>query len=106
MLDRSSTTALTAEINLRAGDLHDAFARTRHAMCRELTRYYLNGVYIHPSQDGKTLNFVATDGHRLAHVRVPIEPAVAFAPVLVGPDFVAPRSSCCPASATICYRPG
>ena len=67
MLDRSRTAAL-AEISLRGGDLYDAFARTRHAMCKELTRYYLNGVYIHPSPDGKTLNFVATDGHRLAHV--------------------------------------
>jgi DNA polymerase-3 subunit beta len=89
MLDRSSAAAALAEINLRGGDLHDAFARTRHAMCRELTRYYLCGVYIHPSADGRTLNFVATDGYRLAHVRVPVEPAAAFAPVLVGPDFVA-----------------
>jgi DNA polymerase-3 subunit beta len=88
MLDRSSTAFALAEISLRGGDLHDAFARTRHAMRRELTRYYLRGVYIHPSPDGKTLNFVATDGHRLAHVRVPTEPAVAFAPMLVGPDFV------------------
>ena len=46
MLDR--TTAATPEISLRAGDLYDAFARTRHAVSRELTRYYLNGVYIHP----------------------------------------------------------
>jgi DNA polymerase-3 subunit beta len=87
MLDR--TTAATAEISLRAGDLYDAFARTRHAMCRELTRYYLNGVYIHATPDGKTLNFVATDGHRLAHVRVPLATAATFRPVLVGPDFVA-----------------
>jgi len=89
MLDRSSTTALTAEISLRGGDLYDAFARTRDAMCRERTRYYLNGVYIHPAPDGKTLNFVATDGHRLAHVRVPLATAATINPVLVGPDFVA-----------------
>jgi len=89
MLDRSSTAAALAEINLRGGDLHDAFARTRHAICKELTRYYLRGVFIHPSPDGKTLNFVSTDGHRLAHVRVPIAPAATFNPVLVDPDFVA-----------------
>jgi DNA polymerase-3 subunit beta len=87
MLDR--TTAATAEIRLRAGDLYDAFARTRHAVSRELTRYYLNGVYIHPAPDGKVLNFVATDGHRLAHVRVPITPTPAIPSVLVGTDFVA-----------------
>jgi DNA polymerase-3 subunit beta len=86
MLDR--TTAATAEISLRAGDLYDAFARTRHAVCREITRYYLAGVYIHPAADGRTLNFVATDGHRLAHVRVPITTPAVFKPVLVGTDFV------------------
>jgi DNA polymerase III subunit beta len=89
MLDRSSTASAVAESSLRGGELHDAFARTRHAICKELTRYYLRGVFIHPSPDGKALNFVATDGHRLAHVRVPSEPAVAFPRVLVGPDFVA-----------------
>jgi DNA polymerase-3 subunit beta len=86
MLDR--TTAATAEISLRAGDLYDAFARTRHAICRELTRYYLAGVYIHPAADGRTLNFVATDGHRLAHVRLPITPIPDIPSVLVGTDFV------------------
>jgi DNA polymerase III sliding clamp (beta) subunit (PCNA family) len=44
---------------------------------------------LHLSRDGKTLNFVATDGHRLAHVRVPLATAATFKPVLVGPDFVA-----------------
>lgn len=88
MLDRTTAAVGTAEISLRAGDLYDAFARTRHAICKEQTRYYLAGVYIHPAPDGKTLNFVATDGHRLAHVRVPIGQAAAFAPVLVGANFV------------------
>jgi hypothetical protein len=43
MLHRSTTAAAAAEISLRAGDLHDAFARTRHAIYKEQTRYYLNG---------------------------------------------------------------
>jgi DNA polymerase-3 subunit beta len=89
MLDRTRNAVAPVEITLRGGDLHDAFVRTRHAICKELTRYYLRGVFIHPSPDGKTLNFVATDGHRLAHVRVPITPGATFKPVLVGPDFVA-----------------
>ena len=89
MLDRTSEAVAPAEISLSGGELYDAFARTRHAICKEETRYYLAGVYIHPAPDGKTLNFVATDGHRLAHVRVPITPTVAIAPVLVDPDFVA-----------------
>ena len=88
MLDRTTEAAAIAEITLCAGDLHDAFARTRHAICKEHTRYYLAGVYIHPAPDGKTLNFVATDGHRLAHIRVPIAQAAPFEPVLIGADFV------------------
>jgi DNA polymerase-3 subunit beta len=88
MLDRTNAAVGTAEISLRAGDLYDAFARTRHAICKEQTRYYLAGVYIHPSPDGTTLNFVSTDGHRLAHVRVPVLSAAVFAPVLVKADFV------------------
>ncbi len=88
MLDRTTSPA-TVEITLRGGDLHDAFARTRHAVSRELARYYLNGVYIHAAPDGKTLNFVATDGHRLAHVRVPIHDYAEFTPVVVPTDFVA-----------------
>ena len=88
MLDRTNEPAAAVEISLRGGDIFDALARTRHAICREQTRYYLAGVYIHPAPDGKTLNFVATDGHRLAHVRVPITPTVAIAPVVVAADFV------------------
>ena len=88
MLDRTTDAVAPVEISLRGGDLCDAFARTRHAICKEQTRYYLAGVYIHPAPDGKTLNFVATDGHRLAHVRVPITPTVAITPVLVAADFV------------------
>jgi len=88
MLDRTTETVTAAAITLQAGDLHDAFARTRHAMSREQTRYYLAGVYIHLSPDWRTLNFVATDGHRLAHVRVPLSAPAQFAPVLVKADFV------------------
>ena len=35
-----------------------------------LTRYYLNGVYMHAAQgpDGPVLRCVATDGHRLARI--------------------------------------
>jgi DNA polymerase-3 subunit beta len=87
MLDRTTEAVAPVEISLRGGDLYDAFARTRHAICKERTRYYLAGVYIHPAPDGKTLNFVATDGHRLAQVRVPITPTVAIAPVLVTTEF-------------------
>ncbi len=47
--------------------------RCSFAMAQEETRYYLNGVYLDPvkNEEGKIcLNLVATDGHRLAKVRV------------------------------------
>ena len=46
--------------------------RTRFAMSSEETRYYLNGIYIHPAreEDEPKLRIVATDGHRLARVEL------------------------------------
>jgi len=38
----------------------------------EETRYYLNGIYLHPSSDGDIIA-VATDGHRLAKVTMPYD---------------------------------
>ncbi|MFL1780654.1 DNA polymerase III subunit beta [Candidatus Hepatincolaceae symbiont of Richtersius coronifer] len=45
--------------------------KTRFAVSLDETRYYLNGIYLHTtndSQDNKVLRAVATDGHRLALV--------------------------------------
>jgi DNA polymerase-3 subunit beta len=44
---------------------------TRFAMSQEETTYYLNGIYLH-AVEGKELRAVATDGHRLARVSVPL----------------------------------
>ena len=47
--------------------------RTRFAISTEETRFYLNGVYIHPtSEHGGRLRAVATDGHRLALSETPL----------------------------------
>ena len=62
MLDRTTE----VEIELTAGGLHEALRRVRHAMCREETRYYLDGVYMHHVARVGALRFVATDGHHLA----------------------------------------
>lgn len=50
----------------------DAIARVSRGMSSEETRYYLNGIYLHPIDDW-TLRAVATDGHRLfwANLKVP-----------------------------------
>jgi len=51
-------------------DLQRLFDKTRFAMSQEETRYYLNGVYIHAAEEGKSaiLRAAATDGHRLARL--------------------------------------
>ncbi|MFI4984139.1 MAG: DNA polymerase III subunit beta [Rickettsiales bacterium] len=49
--------------------LKTLFAKTRHAISNEETRYYLNGVYLHALENEEGLpviRTVATDGHRLA----------------------------------------
>ncbi len=53
--------------------------KTRFAMSNEETRYYLNGVYLHESEcDGvPVLRAVATDGHRLSRVDVPLPDGAA-----------------------------
>lgn len=70
MLDRTTELTATAEITVTAGDLHDALRRVRHAICKDETRYYLNGVYLHHVTGDDALRFVATDGHRLAAVDI------------------------------------
>ena len=76
MLDRTTEMNTEVEIELTAGGLHEALRRVRHAMCREETRYYLDGVYLHHVARVGALRFVATDGHRsprliLARPKVP-----------------------------------
>lgn len=50
--------------DMQCSQLADALAAVRHAMSSEETRYYLNGVLVHPVN--LHLRFAATDGHRLA----------------------------------------
>ncbi|MEZ5874292.1 MAG: DNA polymerase III subunit beta [Hyphomicrobiales bacterium] len=59
---------------LSAKDLKRLIEKTRFAISTEETRYYLNGIYLHAAEsDGKpTLRAVATDGHRLAQVELPL----------------------------------
>lgn len=56
-----------AEITMPTETLRRAFEATAFAMSTEETRYYLNGVFLHPAPEGGALRFVSTDGHRLAH---------------------------------------
>jgi DNA polymerase III subunit beta len=55
---------VTEPITMGEDALHRAIVAVIDCVSTEETRYYLNGVYIHPTETG--LRTVATDGHRLA----------------------------------------
>ena len=57
---------------LPAATLRQIIDKTRFAISTEETRYYLNGIFLHVSdEDQPVLKAAATDGHRLARVTVP-----------------------------------
>jgi len=61
--------------------------RTRFAMSTEETRYYLNGIYLHAVEapGGAVLRAVATDGHRLARIEIPLPEGAADMPGIILP---------------------
>jgi DNA polymerase-3 subunit beta len=63
---------LGTKFEIAAGDLKRLIDKTRFAISTEETRYYLNGIFLHPAESGKTsmLRAVATDGHRLAQAEL------------------------------------
>jgi DNA polymerase-3 subunit beta len=73
--------------SLSAADLRVLIDRTRFAISTEETRYYLNGIYIHAAQRDGTdvLRAVATDGHRLASVEVPLPKGAEAMPGVIVP---------------------
>ena len=63
---------LPTTFELSAEILKQIIDKTRFAISTEETRYYLNGIYFHVSDEGQpVLKAAATDGHRLARVTVP-----------------------------------
>jgi DNA polymerase-3 subunit beta len=63
---------LPTRFELPAATLRQIIDKTRFAISTEETRYYLNGIFLHVSDDGQpVLKAAATDGHRLARVTVP-----------------------------------
>jgi DNA polymerase-3 subunit beta len=73
---------------LSASDLKNLIDRTRFAISTEETRYYLNGIYLHtPAANKKSpvLRSVATDGHRLASVDVPLPAGAHGMPGVIVP---------------------
>ena len=61
-----------ARFSLAKEDLARLIDKTRFAISTEETRYYLNGIFLHVSDDAQpVLKAAATDGHRLARMTVP-----------------------------------
>lgn len=61
--------AMTHTIGMGSASLRKCIEAVNFAISTEETRYYLNGIFVHATEDG--LMFVATDGHRLARRLMP-----------------------------------
>src|SRR6478736_4704368 len=73
--------------DLAAGEMKRLIDKTQFAISTEETRYYLNGIYLHTAGAAKSgvLRAVATDGHRLAQVELPLPQGAAGMPGIIVP---------------------
>ena len=77
---------LAHQFELDAGTFKSLIDKTRFAVSTEETRYYLNGIYMHVVDgDDAGLVAVATDGHRLARVRLDVPAGAAKMPGVIIP---------------------
>ena len=78
---------LPTRFELPAEALKQIIDKARFAISTEETRYYLNGIFLHASEEaGKAvLKAAATDGHRLARVTVPLPDGAAGMPDVIVP---------------------
>lgn len=79
---------LPQTFEISAGDLKRLIDKTRFAISTEETRYYLNGIYLHTpaaDADAPVLRAVATDGHRLAQVDLPLPDGAEGMPGVIIP---------------------
>jgi DNA polymerase-3 subunit beta len=78
---------LTHRFALPAADLRRLISSTQFAISNEETRYYLNGIYLHPVSAGNSLMLraVATDGHRLAQFELAAPPGTDGMPGIIVP---------------------
>ena len=77
---------LPTSFPLPAETLKQIIDKTRFAISTEETRYYLNGIFLHVSDDATpVLKAAATDGHRLARVTVARPDGAAGMPDVIVP---------------------
>jgi len=80
---------LPTSFELPARTLAELIDRTRFAISTEETRYYLNGIFLHVSEeDQPVLKAAATDGHRLARFTLARPDGAAGMP-----DVIVPRKA-------------
>ncbi len=77
----------SCEFRMPSEAICELIDRARFAMSTEETRYYLNGIFLHPTIEGKHRNLrgVATDGHRLARVDVDLPKGADKMPSIILP---------------------
>jgi DNA polymerase-3 subunit beta len=78
---------MTHSFKVSAADLKRLIDKASFAISTEETRYYLNGIYLHAAGAAKaaTLRAVATDGHRLAQVELPLPAGADGMPGIIIP---------------------
>jgi len=77
---------LPTKFELPAETLKQIIDKTRFAISTEETRYYLNGIFLHVSDEAQpVLKAAATDGHRLARVTVPRPEGASGMPDVIVP---------------------
>ena len=77
---------MSHKFSVPAADLKRLIDKTQFAISTEETRYYLNGIYLHtPAGKNPALRAVATDGHRLAQVELPLPEGAAGMPGIIVP---------------------
>jgi DNA polymerase III subunit beta len=78
---------MSHSFKVAAADLKRLIDKTQFAISTEETRYYLNGIYLHTAGTAKAamLRAVATDGHRLAQVELPLPEGAVGMPGIIVP---------------------
>lgn len=78
---------LPHRFTMEGTELASVIGKTRFAISTEETRYYLNGIFLHVPAGGTkpVMRAVATDGHRLARVEMPLPKGAQGMPSVIVP---------------------
>lgn len=77
---------LPVKFTVTTAECNALIDKTRFAVSTEETRYYLNGIYLHVTEGSSgVLRSVATDGHRLARIEIPLPKGAAKMPGVIIP---------------------